>query len=55
MLILAPRHEVIELDMTIEEGMKVIVSGGLFSPSGETKIVLPELPDQDHSDQPGPS
>lgn len=54
MLILAPRHEVIELDMTVEEGMKVIVSGGLFSPSGETKISLPELPDQDQLDQSGP-
>ena len=54
MLILAPRHEVIELDMTVEEGMKVIVSGGLFSPSGETKIALPELPDQDQHDQSGP-
>jgi uncharacterized membrane protein len=50
MLILAPRHEVIELDMTIEEGMKVIVSGGLFSPSGETKNVLPEPPEQDQAD-----
>ncbi len=50
MLILAPRHEVIELDMTVEEGMKVIVSGGLFSPSGETKNVLPEPPEQDQTD-----
>ncbi|MFO8191268.1 MAG: DUF502 domain-containing protein [Bacillota bacterium] len=32
MLILAPRSEVIDLDMTVEEGMKVIISGGLFSP-----------------------
>ncbi len=32
MLILAPRHEVIELKMSVEEGMKVIISGGLFSP-----------------------
>lgn len=32
MLVLAPRHEVIELKMTVEEGMKVIISGGLFSP-----------------------
>ncbi|MDY6826221.1 MAG: DUF502 domain-containing protein [Bacillota bacterium] len=32
MLIRALRSEVINLDMTIEEGMKVIISGGLFSP-----------------------
>jgi uncharacterized membrane protein len=42
MLILAPRHEVIELDMTVEEGMKVIVSGGLFSPAGTIANTLPE-------------
>lgn len=32
MLILAPRHEVIELAMTVDQGMKVIISGGLYSP-----------------------
>lgn len=32
MLILAPRHQLIELDMTVEEGLKVIISGGLFIP-----------------------
>jgi uncharacterized membrane protein len=32
MLILAPQKEVIEMDMTVEEGMKVIISGGLVSP-----------------------
>ncbi len=32
MLILAPKREVIELEMTVDEGMKVIISGGLFSP-----------------------
>jgi len=42
MLILALRHEVIELDMTVEEGMKVIVSGGLFSPAGTIDKTLPE-------------
>lgn len=33
MLILAPRSEVIELEMTVEEGLKVIISGGLFEPA----------------------
>jgi len=42
MLILAPRHEVIELDMTVEEGMKVIVSGGLFSPAEAIANTLPK-------------
>jgi len=47
MLILAPRPEVIELDMSVEEGMKVIISGGLFSPADFNKkviITLPEAP-----------
>lgn len=46
MLILAPRHEVTELDMTIEEGMKVIISGGLFTPPAGKNKQLPEPPDQ---------
>jgi len=47
MLILAPKHEVTELKMSVEEGMKVIISGGLFSPSdnnGKEVITLPETP-----------
>ncbi len=44
MLILAPRKEVIELEMTVDEGMKVIISGGLFSP--ETKQVNPPAADR---------
>lgn len=46
MLILAPRHEVIELEMTVEQGMKVIISGGLFSPTGDSMISLPDKTDQ---------
>jgi uncharacterized membrane protein len=45
MLILAPKHEVIELKMTVEEGMKVIISGGLVSPGNNDDLenqVLPE-------------
>ncbi len=33
MLILAPHNEVTELEMTVEEGLKVIISGGLFEPA----------------------
>lgn len=42
MLILAPVHEVIELGMTVEEGMKVIISGGLFSPQagGQEAVIV---------------
>ena len=40
MLILAPRSEITELKMSIEEGMKVIVSGGLVSPPGAAKVPL---------------
>jgi uncharacterized membrane protein len=40
MLILAPRHEVIDLKLTVEEGMKIIISGGLFSPGDHDKIIL---------------
>ncbi len=45
MLILAPSHEVIELSMTVEQGMKVIISGGLYSP-GEEQKELPESPEE---------
>jgi len=45
MLILAPLHEVTELEMTVEEGMKVIISGGLFSPGDPSPILLPEPPE----------
>lgn len=40
MLILASRSEITELKMSIEEGMKVIVSGGLVSPPGTAKVPL---------------
>jgi uncharacterized membrane protein len=49
MLILAPRHEVTELKMTVEEGMKVIISGGLFSPDDPAPMLMlepPEKPDK---------
>jgi uncharacterized membrane protein len=43
MLILAPHHEVIEMDMTVEEGMKVIISGGLVSPPARKQIAEGEM------------
>lgn len=45
MLILAPKHEVTELKMTVEEGMKVIISGGLFSPADNNEKVIITLPE----------
>ena len=45
MLILAPRHEVIPLSMTVEEGMKVIVSGGLFSPAPKEAVLTGQKPE----------
>ena len=47
MLILAPRHEVIPLSMTVEEGMKVIVSGGLFSPSPKEALLTDPIPESE--------
>lgn len=41
MLILAPKKEVIELQMTVEQGMKVIISGGLVSPPAELETPQP--------------
>lgn len=38
MLILAPKKEVIELDMTVEEGLKLIISGGLVSPPARKQL-----------------
>ena len=40
MLILAPKHEVIELNMSVENGLKVIISGGLVSPPSNSDVQL---------------
>ena len=42
MLILVPEEEVIRLDMTVEEGLKLIVSAGVVAP--EEKKPAPEAP-----------
>ncbi len=44
MLILAPRREVIELEMTVEEGMKVIISGGLVAPPVRKQLPIGSTP-----------
>lgn len=55
MLILAPRQEVIDLEMTVEEGMKVIISGGLVSPpTGEEQLVTLPPAKSTKGDKPSP-
>ncbi len=51
MLILAPRSEVIDLEMTVEEGLKVIISGGLFEPTsqGKDQLLLSAGPQEEKS------
>lgn len=44
-IIILPKEEVIELDITVEQGVKFIISAGLVEPvkvNGETKIVVHE-------------
>lgn len=43
-LLFLPRHEVTELAMTVEEGIKMIVSTGLVTPPDRRPKVVPELP-----------
>ncbi|MGH8017083.1 MAG: DUF502 domain-containing protein [Opitutaceae bacterium] len=40
-LIMVPSHEVIEMDMTVGEGMKLIISGGSVVPNWPGPIVQP--------------
>jgi uncharacterized membrane protein len=35
-LLFVPKRELIHLDMTIEEGMKMVISGGIVGPAAET-------------------
>jgi uncharacterized membrane protein len=36
-LLFVPESEIIPLSMTVEDGMKMIISGGLYTPSGDPK------------------
>lgn len=40
-VIMVPRELTIELDLTIEEALRFIVSGGVISPAGKQAFVLP--------------
>ena len=43
-LLFLPREEVTELAMTVEEGIKMIVSGGIVAPPDRRPKAVPELP-----------
>ena len=36
-LLFVPKRELIHLDMTIEEGMKMVISGGIVGPAAEMR------------------
>jgi len=41
-LLFVPRHEVLDLDMTVEQGLKLVVSGGIVTPKpGATPATMP--------------
>lgn len=41
-LLLLPRHEIIELDMSVGDGMKMIISGGAVMPPAPTPVATPK-------------
>lgn len=43
-LIVAPRREVVVLNMSVEDGLKLVVSGGIVSPPDRNPGDLPEIP-----------
>lgn len=43
-LLFLPREDIIELAMTVEDGIKMIVSGGIVTPPDRRPAAMPELP-----------
>jgi len=43
-LLFIPRHELVELDMTVEEGIKMVVSGGIVTPPDRRPADLRAIP-----------
>jgi uncharacterized membrane protein len=43
-LLFLPREDIFELSMTVEEGIKMIVSGGIVTPPDRRPVPVPELP-----------
>ncbi|WP_348771378.1 DUF502 domain-containing protein [Azospirillum sp. SYSU D00513] len=41
-LVIAPRREVVTLDMTVEDGLKLVVSGGIVAPPATATVVQPD-------------
>ena len=47
-MIVAPGHEIVDTDMSIEDALKVIISGGVIATGGlieGVNMVLPRDPD----------
>ena len=42
-VIMVPKKQTIELDMTIEEALRFTVSGGVIAPGGERAVTLPKV------------
>jgi len=42
-VIMVPKKQTIELDMTIEEALRFTVSGGVIAPGGEQAVTLPKV------------
>ena len=45
-LALVPRSQLVKLDMTVEDGLKLVVSGGMVVPSERRRVVIPCPPQQ---------
>jgi len=45
-LILVPRSQLVKLDMTVEDGLKLVVSGGMVVPPGRHQVVVPCPPQE---------
>jgi uncharacterized membrane protein len=41
-LLFVPKKDIIHLDMTIEEGIKLVISGGIVAPPRDGPLVAPE-------------
>jgi len=46
-LLFVPKKELIRLDMTIEDGIKMVISGGIVTPEQEARQIAPPAPPGD--------
>ena len=54
-LLFVPRKDCIPLDMTVEEGVKLVISGGIVSPPDARPGAKPEPDDDSEEESPTPS